>query len=105
MRSLSEQLVWLGEGSTLLQDTSNISLEALKHLEAAGRALQPHPKVAVSYLCECFPSLRLSQVHAGMERLCKLHERLDAWESRAQAFLEPQPGANKPGLLEVRLGE
>ena len=53
LRSLSEQLVWLGEVSALLQDI-NISLEALRHLDAAGRALQPHPKVASYFICVLF---------------------------------------------------
>jgi len=83
LRAVHSTLAWLLEVGQLVCEPKDVSAEAVRQLEIAGRALQPCPKV-----------------HGGLERLGKLTERLDAWEERAKSFLQPQ-GASKPGLLEV----
>ena len=58
-----------------------VSVEAVRSLESAGLALQPHPTV-----------------ERGLSRLAGLRLSLDSWEERAAACLAANP---KLGLTEV----
>ena len=81
LRAKAEQLAWQEEVQELLQEPAEVNLEAVRALEAAGLALQPHPAV-----------------ERGLGKLAGLRTSMETWETRAAACLAASP---KQGLAEV----